>query len=851
MSFHWEMTLFLLAGALDVGSALYAFSRREVPAARLIGLLAAAAGLWAFVYTLAIGADTLEDKYLWVRVGYLGAVPSLAIGVVVALEITGLCARTPRWVTPSLLLWGLTVLTLVWTNDLHGWFWTDFYLEAHKLEWTPVHGPAFGAWQWGAVALVLAMAAIYARHLFTAPPLYRVQALLLLLAAMLPVLFRLVQIGLGVVVLERVDQVPLLSCASAVLVAAAVFAYGAADVLPIARRLVIDTLQNGVLFVDPQRRVLAMNPWATERWQAEEPVGRPLEEVLPEYGHRELADGDQWLMRREPQHAVGEESWYLAQVTEVRQPRLGLVCHAIVLVDITAMKAAEASARAAVETRDRFLASVSHELRTPLHATLALLRLLEKTPLTEDQLAYLHRADVSARSLTALIDDILDLARLQTGRLEIRAVPCDLAAVLEEVRTITEVRAHDAGVDLDFTATLPDTPVRADPLRLTQVLLNLLSNAVKFSPGGSVRLEVHAGSGADGDADAENVNVSFAVTDTGVGMDLDDAQLQALFEPFVQEDEETRRRFGGTGLGLSIVREVVEAMGGRVSVQTTPGEGSTFSFSLSLPRVTDGVPLSASAVDPSALRGRRVLVVDDASINRMVAEQMLDAAGMVVETAASGAEALEFLAGTPVDAVLMDVHMPGLDGMETTRRIRRMAGREGLPVIAMTAAVLEADRQRAAEAGMNAFLGKPFEAEEAFAVLVECLATEASEHDAAPGDSPAPPGRDLDAERGLKLVRGNAALYADLLGQFEAELATFLGDDAAAIEALLADVDAIHRIKGTAAILGAEVLSAATAELEAALREGREDREAADAVRAAVPAFAAARSRYLAEAGTV
>jgi len=157
LSFHWEMTLFLLAGTLDLGTALYAFSRREVPAARLIGVLAATAGLWAFVYTLAIGADALEDKYLWVRVGYLGAVPSLAIGVLVALEITGLRARTPRWVTPSLVLWGLTVLILVWTNDLHGWFWTDFYLESHKLEWTPVHGPAFGAYQWGAVVLVLAM----------------------------------------------------------------------------------------------------------------------------------------------------------------------------------------------------------------------------------------------------------------------------------------------------------------------------------------------------------------------------------------------------------------------------------------------------------------------------------------------------------------------------------------------------------------------------------------------------------------------------------------------------------------------------------------------------------------------
>jgi CheY-like chemotaxis protein len=230
----------------------------------------------------------------------------------------------------------------------------------------------------------------------------------------------------------------------------------------------------------------------------------------------------------------------------------------------------------------------------------------------------------------------------------------------------------------------------------------------------------------------------------------------------------------------------------------------------------------------------------------MVAEQMLGAAGMVVETAASGTEALELLGRETVDAVLMDVHMPGLDGMETTRRIRRMASGEDLPVIAMTAAVLDADRRHAAEAGMNAFLGKPFEAEEAIALLLECMDT----GDADAGDrasvASARAGPDLDVERGLRLVRGNSELYADLLGQFEAELEDLLAEDEDGNEALSTDVDAVHRVKGTAAILGAETLSAAAERLEEALREGRRVDVAADALRDAVPTFSAARARYLA-----
>lgn len=362
------------------------------------------------------------------------------------------------------------------------------------------------------------------------------------------------------------------------------------------------------------------------------------------------------------------------------------------------------SAERSSAVKSQFLATMSHEMRTPLHGilgTVALMRGRVRPPEDEEQLELLER---SGQHLLSMIRDILDFSRIEAGRTTLEDQAFDLQAVVEEVVRLSHAGAQTKGLTLRTEFEVPRPWVRGDAKRLRQVLHNLVGNAVKFTDHGEVTLRLRVDGG----------RLRIQVRDTGVG--IAPADLERMFEPFQQADNSYARRHGGTGLGLAISRELARAMGGDVTAESTPGVGTVFTVDLPWkpgePSAPEGVAARPESV--RSLKGR-VLLADDNPVNVRVALALLKRLGLEVAVAADGEQAVEsYLAQRP-DAVLMDCHMPGVDGFEATTRIRALESQRGaarVPILAVTANAFQEDRERCLAAGMDDYLAKPFSAED-------------------------------------------------------------------------------------------------------------------------------------------
>jgi two-component system, sensor histidine kinase len=361
-----------------------------------------------------------------------------------------------------------------------------------------------------------------------------------------------------------------------------------------------------------------------------------------------------------------------------------------------ALERAQAEAQEANRAKSEFLAMMSHELRTPMNGVLGLAHALRGTELDARQTQYLESIEQSGHGLMTILNDILDLSKVEAGKLELDVAPFDIRRSLAQILLVWRETALLKDVELAVEVD-PAVPawLAGDDVRVRQIMRNLVSNALKFTDAGRVLVRVApAGEG-----------IALSVSDTGLGMDAE--QTARLFTPFVQGDRTIARRFGGTGLGLAICRQLVETMGGEIGAESTPGRGST--FTARLPLAAAPAPGEAMDADEALdLTGARVLVVDDNAINQTVARAILEAAGAAVATVSDGHTALARLRIEDFDVVLMDVHMPGMDGVEAVRRIRAgQGGRIDLPVVALTADAMAGDAERLLVQGFDDAHPKP------------------------------------------------------------------------------------------------------------------------------------------------
>jgi len=518
------------------------------------------------------------------------------------------------------------------------------------------------------------------------------------------------------------------------------------------------------------------------------------------------------------------------------------------------LESALVEAQSATRAKNEFLANMSHEIRTPMNAILGMTDLALRTELTDRQRGYLAQARAAAGELLLVIDDILDFSRIEAGQLVLESREFSLDEVFGRVTALIGPKAHRKGLEL-LLETAPEVPpvLVGDAMRLLQVLVNLCSNAVKFTDRGEIVVTVSSVA-----SETDSVLLRFEVKDSGTG--LAPEQVEALFRPFSQVDASITRAHGGAGLGLAICRKLVGLMGGEIDVDSTPGLGSTFVFTARLgvgspvraarpphagvhrdPRIgacgpQRGGPAAAPAPAdararaqaPAALRGRRVLLVEDNELNRFVASELLcDVAGMDVTLAGNGHEALAQLREARFDLVLMDIQMPGMDGLQCTRLIRADQALARLPVIAMTAHAMAGDRDRSTAAGMNDHVDKPFEPAQLFEVMLRWMAPAGPVAAAAPlAGRPLAPGPVVDFELGLRRCLGRPALYHKILGRYLRQRETSGNEIRAALDAgeLEAGARNAHTLVSTASMLGAPALAALARELHDAIDLGLPER---------------------------
>ncbi len=561
-------------------------------------------------------------------------------------------------------------------------------------------------------------------------------------------------------------------------------------------------------------------------WRKEEVLGRSLvDTIIPESmreAHRVgverfLKTGQAQVLntRREltALHRDGHEFPVEMAVWMTRDSAGGAVFHAY-MHDISERQADKAKlafaleeAREASRMKSAFLANMSHEIRTPMNGVLGMVGFLLDTELDEVQRDYVQTMAFSAESLMAIIDDILDVSKIEAGKLEIEQSDFDLRRVLQDTLRPFMPAANEKGVALGATVSnsIPDG-VRGDRLRLRQVISNLVANAVKFTAIGSVNVCVRLW----------DDKLLFEVTDSGIGIPED--RRSQLFEPFTQADASTTRRYGGTGLGLAICRQLVTLMGGDIGVTSAQGGGSRFWFSIPMvvaaaidvPVVTE----RDKGVLRSSGQGRTVLVVEDNPVNRKVAVGMLEHLGYAVEIAVDGVEAASLFAPGTFDAILMDCQMPRMDGYDATRAIRAQENTCHTPIIAMTASAMASDRDKCLAAGMDDFLSKPIGTEKLGATLNNWISeTTTTEAPAAPTD--VAPFDDEVAEH-LRSLDDDGTFLLDLLTMFRDDSQKLLQQLQDAITA--GDTKTVkglaHQLKGSTGLLGLRALSAACATLE-------------------------------------
>ena len=613
---------------------------------------------------------------------------------------------------------------------------------------------------------------------------------------------------------------------------------------------IINSSLDIIVSVDTERRIIAFNHAAQQAfgYQPDEVLGQPVHLL---YAHPAVGTGIH--------HHALTNGHYTGEITNKRKDGTLFESYLSVSVlrdgqgqvlgvmgisrDITERKQAEAAlqaskeaAEAANRSKSAFLANVSHEIRTPMNGILGMAELVLGTELSVEQREYLELVKASAEALLGVINDLLDLSKIESGKLVFDPREFSLRASLHEAMKTLAVPAYRKGLELVYEVQ-PDVPdgLIGDIGRLRQIIVNLVGNAIKFTAQGEVvlRIALYQGANCQSPSPAgDTVNtcaLHVSVTDTGIGIPA--AQQQAIFEPFVQADGSMTRHYGGTGLGLSIAAQLVALMGGRIWVESTVGTGSTFHVTVPFgvqpgqsPALPVLAPVSPQQTTPEAQDGRslRVLLAEDNAINQRLTVRLLEKRGHTVTVVQDGTEALAALRRQMFDVVLMDIQMPCMDGLETTQAIRahEQDTATRIPIVAMTAHAMQGDRERCLAAGMDGYVSKPLRPTELFEVIASLTAPAASTP-----ETPAASEEEqdiLDRKTLWERVAGDAELLREIIELFLADCPERLLElhEALTHQDYTALARAAHRLKGALGNISANNALAAVRRVETSARAG-------------------------------
>ena len=841
---EWEYTPYLLPVLVTIGAsavvAALAWQARRVPGGESLFLLMVTVIIWSFGYLFELGCVALPDKIFWAKFQYFGITFTPVCGLAFTLQYTG----QERWLTRRnlLLLSIIPILTIVaaFTNQWHGLLRQKEELLRISENFV-ILTRTFGPWFWVYVVYsyveVTLIVVLLVRFAIRSWSWYREQAILIIIGALTPLAWNFLYISNMSPVLG-LDFTPSAFTVSGIAWLWAILRYRLFDIMPVAREAIIDRMGDGIIVLDAQERIVDLNPAAQQLLDrlAGDLIGQPVTVLLQD--HHDLRERlrEKGVVEVSAERQ-GQMSHHEVRVSPLSDSRGLPTGRLVILHDITERKQMENELLRAKETAEQanraksvFLANMSHEIRTPMNAIIGMTDLVLETNLNPEQREYLQAAHNAAGSLLGLLNDILDLSKVEAERLDIEETDFDLHQIMQQLIGIISGRASEKGLALLLDVHL-DVPavLRGDPLRLRQILVNLAGNAIKFTDEGRVTIEVTV------QEDHEtHVILQFAVTDTGIGIPQD--KIEQVFDSFTQVDSSTTRRYGGTGLGLAISKRLVELMNGQIWADSEIGRGSTFRFTLPLKVISrqaqqpgSGLleaPQTALPLHP-AHEKLRILMAEDEPINRQIMEKQLSRRGYLVTAVQDGYTALATLAEKDFDLLLTDVRMPGMDGVQLMQAIRTDSRWKNLPIIAMTAHTMKGDREHLLAMGMDDYIDKPINMDRLFAIIEHHA--ERLSQGAGRRATPAP-GADateailaiLDQQAAMNRMGGNEVLFRRMLDLFLSTIDSQMEQLTAAVEMCQTEKlnELAHKLKGSSSTLGASRVCEVTRQLERISQNG-------------------------------
>lgn len=734
LSFNSYSVSLIVAGIFAVFTSVASFSAPG-KAAKTFSAMMGLVATWAIAYGLELSVRTLPNMMFWIRVEYIGIALIPAFWLLFCIQFTGVWSGLNQRLRPLLFIFPVMTLLVVWTNEWHHLHYLEtsvaavdglYLLDIQIGPWYIGHLVLFYGYLFVGVVLLL-------KKYITANRVIRRQLLTILVAVSIPWIANMIYIA-GFRPFNHLDITPFAFVVTGIVISLGLMRFKLFEFLPVARERIIEEMNEGVLILDDQLQVLDSNPAMRQILGRDNGkiIGESIEALLQHQPPLVSIFREKKERRTEYVICVDGNDRYFEIHTKPSIDRKGLMNGLTVLFrDITLQKETEREiiqareqAEAASRSKSDFLAHMSHEIRTPLNGIIGFSDLILKTNLDRMQKRYMMTVHSSANFLLEIVNDILDLSRIEAGKLELELEHSDLKDLCRNVAEMFIWQTDQKG--LEFTVHIDQALSRfvwIDVMKLQQVLINLLGNAIKFTGKGEVGFSVESRQNGEGEPEC----IRFSIRDTGIGIAPENRKR--IFESFTQEDISTKKKYSGTGLGLTIASRLLDLMGSRLHLESRVGEGSTFYFDLLLRSEADGRaevaeedggfpdPLTQmkepgsdfEVLNPPYTEPATILIVEDNSVNNLLMSSIITRLFpfAVVLNARDGRQAVELFEESTPDMIFMDIQMPVMDGYEATERIRKLETSDRTPIVAITAAMIDEVRNRCFEVGMDDYLTKP------------------------------------------------------------------------------------------------------------------------------------------------